>query len=128
MYFMKLSLTIDKRIIYYEQYGTDRKTLLLLHGFGIGSGIWNEIPTLLSKKYTVITLDLPGYGLNGELKGYHTLEDQTQFVAEFIKKHDTIHYLAGYSFGGRVSYELTQIQNPPSLDKVVMIGAPFFES
>ena len=37
-------------------------TLLLIHGMGSASTAWNLITPELSKKFTVVTVDLPGHG------------------------------------------------------------------
>lgn len=47
--------------LHYRQVGSG-KPLVLLHGFLETHAIWNDFVTPLSKKFSVITVDLPGFG------------------------------------------------------------------
>ena len=55
-----------------------KKVVVLLHGFGEDSTIWNDYTEVLSKEYTVI---LPEYARLSHLK---TMEDYADFVHETI--------------------------------------------
>ena len=47
--------------LHVERHGAGRD-LLLLHGWGLGSGVWRGVLPQLAARFRVRTLDLPGYG------------------------------------------------------------------
>jgi len=50
------------------------ETILFIHGFPTSSFLWRNIMTELQHKFTVIAIDLPGYG-----KSEKKLEDSFSF-------------------------------------------------
>ncbi|MFM2486101.1 pimeloyl-ACP methyl ester esterase BioH [Celerinatantimonas yamalensis] len=50
-------------MLHIESKGTGTP-LILLHGWGMNSGVWSQLSDLLSKNYQVYWLDLPGYGFS----------------------------------------------------------------
>ena len=54
--------TLDGRPIHYSTYGKGSKTVVLLHGWSCDESFWENQTGALSKKYRVITIDLPGHG------------------------------------------------------------------
>lgn len=83
-------------------------TLLLIHGMGSASSAWNLITPELSKKFTVVTVDLPGHGdtpyLENQPMDPHSLalavlNEMTELGFE---KFD----LCGNSLGGWVCLEM----------------------
>ena len=54
--------------------------LVLIHGWGLNSGVWQPLAEKLSSFFKVITVDLPGYGLNVN----NTLEDYSLVI--LVKK------------------------------------------
>jgi pimeloyl-ACP methyl ester carboxylesterase len=83
-------------------------TLLLIHGMGSASSAWNLITPELSKKFTVVTIDLPGHGdtpyLENQPMDPHSLalavlNEMTELGFE---KFD----LCGNSLGGWVCLEM----------------------
>ena len=51
-------LTVDNRV----------ETLMLLHGWGMNSHVWEPIREALELRYHIIWIDLPGHGINRHLK------------------------------------------------------------
>lgn len=47
--------------IYRERYGQG-KDLVLVHGWGMHTGMWRDFAMMLSRRYRVTCLDLPGHG------------------------------------------------------------------
>ena len=70
--------------------------LVLLHGWGMDSQIWAELPRQLSQFADVITLDLPGFAQSPTLKNYSET-DLHQWMAELLPE---CCYLIGLSLGG----------------------------
>ena len=97
------------------------KTIVLIHGWNyknyyhlINNSAWENRKLFvdsLKKKYNIITLDLPGFGLSKEpSKKCFTLEDYAKYVYDYIKNnHLKVDYLLGYSFGGAVALKYKQL-------------------
>lgn len=81
-------------------------TIVLLHGYLESLDTWDEFTSLLSPKFRVVAIDLPGHGVS-EVKGeIHTME----FLADTV--HAALHVLGvekavlvGHSMGGYVALE-----------------------
>ncbi|MGZ6478121.1 MAG: alpha/beta fold hydrolase [Bdellovibrionales bacterium] len=79
--------------------------LLLLHGLGANLFCWRWLLPLLTHKFTVVMLDLPGFGGSSKLPGAHYgLDEQTERLRDFcdqlkIKKT----YIVGNSMGGNIA-------------------------
>ena len=82
--------------------------LVLLHGFCEDSTMWADFVPLLSKKYTIITIDLSGFGHSDLLKNTSiaAMADAALAVLEFEQVKSCI--LIGHSMGGYVSLALAQ--------------------
>lgn len=75
-----------------------KKTVVLLHGFGEDSSIWNDYATDLEKEYTVI---LPEYARLSHLK---TIEDYADFVhKELVERGVEKCAMVGHSMGGYIA-------------------------
>ncbi len=75
-----------------------KKTVVLLHGFGEDSSIWNDYAAVLGKEYTVI---LPEYSRLSHLK---TIEDYADFVHEqLVDKAIEKCTVIGHSMGGYIA-------------------------
>lgn len=79
--------------------------LTLLHGLGANLFCWRWILPILNLKYTVVMLDLPGFGASSKLPGAtYGLDEQTERLRDFcdergIKKT----YIVGNSMGGNIA-------------------------
>lgn len=75
-----------------------KKTVVLLHGFGEDSTIWNDYATTLAKEYNVI---LPEYAKLSHLK---TMEDYAEFVHDKIVEQGVEKCVViGHSMGGYIA-------------------------
>jgi pimeloyl-ACP methyl ester carboxylesterase len=88
--------------------------VLLIHGFPFHRAIWDDYIGLLSDRFLVITVDLPGFGNSPILPGAFTLADVGDALLAFIaeKKIDRMG-LIGHSLGGYVA--LSMVEKNPSL-------------
>src|SRR5580658_1933380 len=57
--------TVDGVQIHSSSAGKGPKTVILVHGWTCDETAWSEQVPVLSKKYRVLTLDLPGHGKTG---------------------------------------------------------------
>lgn len=85
-------------------------TLVLLHGFLESLNIWNDFTKELSKKYRVITIDLPGHGQSDCLADVHSMElmaESVKAVLDFLKVKECV--MIGHSMGGYVTLAFVEL-------------------
>lgn len=98
--------------------------VLLLHGWGSSLEPYRQTMDLLSKKYFVIALDMPGFGRTAEPERPFSVDDYVDFVLEFLKLFSIDRLsLVGHSFGGRVIIKMANRDLPFPLDKIVLIDS-----
>lgn len=98
--------------------------LVLLHGWGLNSGVWEPLIEYLQDDYEVISIDLPGFGKNVE----HTLSDYSlENVASMIAAAIEIPavYL-GWSLGGLIANKIAMIEPDKVLGLVNVATSPCF--
>jgi len=84
--------------------------VVFLHGFGEDLSLWDRISCSLSKKYQIISIDLPGFGKSQACKTPFTLTE----IAEFVHHHLTQvlkidqFVIFGHSLGGYISLALAE--------------------
>jgi len=103
-------ITIDGIRTFYCRLGSGRQTVLFLHGWHQNYGFekYQKLLDCLSKKFTVIALDLPGFSQTDLNSIPWTVFDYADFVAKFITHLKLKSFiLAGHSFGGRLSLILS---------------------
>jgi pimeloyl-ACP methyl ester carboxylesterase len=92
--------------IVYEQYGTNRPALILVHGWSCDRSYWQAQTTALADSFTVVTLDLGGHGESGADRSAWTIASfgaDVAAVVERLQLDDII--LVGHSMGGDVILE-----------------------
>lgn len=88
----------------YEKAGAG-PTVLLLHGWGDSKETYKMLVGDLKNDFTLIALDLPGFGQTQAPLEAWGLDDYAQFVADFLKKIavDDVHAFVGHSNGGAIA-------------------------
>jgi pimeloyl-ACP methyl ester carboxylesterase len=78
-------------------------TFVLVHGAGSGAWVWHKIaPRLEAQGHRVITLDLPGHGLNPLPLAEVTLDRYVAAVCDCLRAQPEPVILVGHSLGGAV--------------------------
>lgn len=90
------------------------RPLVFLHGFPMHQGIWDSFSDHFVAAYSVVTVDLPGFGKSEPLAGNFSLEDVAREVLSFIETHK-LHQpvVIGHSLGGYVA--LSMVAQRPDL-------------
>lgn len=103
-----MQIIVDDLMVNYEK--TSKKTgqsgpvLLWLHGWGDNIASSAAIRAEVAKKYTVLAVDLPGFGGTQAPKLAWGLDEYAQFTAHFLSKMNTqIDVLLGHSNGGAIA-------------------------
>jgi len=102
--------------------GGSNESVVLIHGLGGFAERWSAVIPLLSKKYRVIALDLPGYGYSDKPSIDYTPEFFSNFIFDFldsvgIKKT----HMIGNSLGGQLVVECAITQNK-MIEKIVLVS------
>lgn len=99
-----VQVVVDSLLTKYSVSGKG-KVILLLHGWGDSSAGLSGLQAELSKKYTVITPDLPGFGGTQAPSGDWDLSDYAGFIGRFLKKADVgkLYAVIGHSNGGAIA-------------------------
>lgn len=94
------------------------KNLVLLHGWGVNSGVWQPLIDILKDKFCITTIDLPGYGLNHlQLPTPYNLQNIADKVAEHLPPNCI---LIGWSLGGLVAQQIAYTY-PNKIKQLVLI-------
>lgn len=108
----------DKKIAY-SVHGRG-PCLVLLHGFPMDSSVWDGFVPALASKFTVITIDLPGFGASACLSEKHDMSLIAQMVRAVLSQESIKEcVLAGHSMGGYVGLEFAA-QFPEMLKGLVL--------
>ncbi len=75
--------------------------LVLLHGWGVNSAVWEQIiPTLQQQNFQPTIIDLPGYGNDLNYAGDYTLD---AIVAEVLSRAPETALWVGWSLGATIA-------------------------
>lgn len=121
---IKLYKTVNGININYEQKGSG-ELVVLLHGWGANIKLFANLIDLLAEKYTVVAMDMPGFGMSDEPPTAWCVDDYVQFVVDFLRDYDNkkITFL-GHSFGGRVIIKLNSRTDLPfEIEKVILVDS-----
>ena len=91
--------------------------LVLLHGWGMHSGIWQQLLPLLERDYAVYAIDLPGHGKSRSAVTTECVDDWvTQLVAVVPEQAIWL----GWSLGGLLSL-CVALRQPQSVQAVLLL-------
>jgi pimeloyl-ACP methyl ester carboxylesterase len=91
------------RQIHYWEYGQG-PPLVLLHGFLESSSMWKRLVPEWSRRFRVITIDLPGHGKSHIIGHVHKMTDIAAVVEALLDKLNIENaHIMGHSMGGYVS-------------------------
>lgn len=88
-------------MLHYEISGNGAENLVLLHGLMENSDMWKGMEPLLSDKFKLIKIDLPGHGkseISGEVHTVEMMAEKVKQVTDELKITDF--HLLGHSMGG----------------------------
>lgn len=105
-----------------EMGSPNRQKAILIHGWSSSSYALQPLMELLSKRYHVIAIDLPGYGKSEDLKERVTIKRYADIVAELIRQiSNGPVILVGHSMGGMTSLTAA-IHTPELIERIVCIS------
>jgi pimeloyl-[acyl-carrier protein] methyl ester esterase len=92
--------------------------LVMIHGWGMHSGVWQPLVKRLSQKYMLYLVDLPGHGSSRPVEPYH-LHALADAVAEMIPGVSDV---LGWSLGGLVAQRIA-INQPDRIRRLILVGS-----
>lgn len=118
-----MTVVVDGLITNYEKSGSG-PTVLLLHGWGDTLHTFDALVQSLESDYTVIRLDLPGFGKTDNPKETFTLQRYAEFVNHFIQKIDVkgLDVIVGHSNGGAIAIKAVSM-NVLKPKKLVLLAS-----
>ena len=91
--------------------------LVLLHGWGTGAAVWDDITTHLTPHFRVHRVDLPGYGASPACLPY-TLDAVADALAIALPQRLNV---CGWSFGGQTALNWA-LRQPQQIERLVLIA------
>lgn len=109
--------------IYYEKYSDNKKTILILPGWGNTRTTFTNIINFFKDNYTIYIIDYPGFGNSPIPEKELTIYDYTNLVRDFLNEMQIKNpIIIAHSFGGRIATLLTGYYKE-KIDKIIMIDA-----
>ncbi len=100
--------------------------VLLVHGWGDSKESFDFLENTFAKKYTIIALDLPGFGSTGVPKEAYDLTKYAYFMKEFLEKLGVseLYGIVGHSNGGAIALKALSLDilNPSKLVLLASAG------
>ena len=98
--------------------------VVLLHGWGMNSGIFDEFTPLLSDVASITTIDLPGFGCNQHVVPVpYSLENVAAVVAERLPTKCVV---LGWSLGGLLAQSLALSHSDKVMGLITIASTPQF--
>jgi pimeloyl-[acyl-carrier protein] methyl ester esterase len=92
--------------------------LVMIHGWGMHSGVWAAIIKRLQSKYMLYLVDLPGHGFSRPIEPYH-LHALADEVAQVIPGVSDV---LGWSLGGVVAQRIA-LNQPDRIRRLILCGS-----
>ena len=92
--------------------------LVLLHGWGLHSGIWGGIVDDLARRWRVTCIDLPGHGRSPLTEG----RDLDAFAGQVAAAAPPCAMWLGWSLGGMVAMRIAAAQ-PERVERLALVAA-----
>ncbi|WP_344066294.1 alpha/beta hydrolase [Microbacterium pumilum] len=105
-----------------QERGRGDRPIVLIHGIGMGMGVFADLISQLGEAAWTIALDLPGYGSAPEPERVLTMERTADLIAAFLRDRGTgPAVLVGHSMGTQVAVEVAA-RHPHLVDTLVLVG------
>jgi pimeloyl-[acyl-carrier protein] methyl ester esterase len=96
--------------------------LVLLHGWGLHSGVWIDVLPELARRFRVHAIDLPGHGHSQDIVA-EAFDTATELVAAGVP---TGAILCGWSLGGLIAQRIAETRGAQVAALVLVSSTPCF--
>ncbi|MEH6452942.1 MAG: pimeloyl-ACP methyl ester esterase BioH [Psychromonas sp.] len=90
--------------------------LVLLHGWGVNSVVWNPVIEMLSEHFRVHLIDLPGFGYSEELAEY-SIDTMVDKIMPIVPENAI---WCGWSLGGLIATHASYLY-PEKINKLIQV-------
>ncbi len=99
-----MQVVVDSLLTHYETEGKG-PLVVLLHGWGDSAAGMTGLRVALARNFTVVAVDLPGFGATEAPSGVWGLDDYAKFVGSFLTKIKAgkVRALVAHSNGGAIA-------------------------
>jgi pimeloyl-[acyl-carrier protein] methyl ester esterase len=98
--------------------------VVFIHGWGLNSGVWQPLIEKFTQNYEIITVDLPGFGLNKSVQlTDYSIENIATLIVNAVGKPAVY---VGWSLGGLVASTIALNFSMQSLGLVTVASSPYF--
>ena len=104
-----------------EVSGRGRRDLVLLHGWGMNSRVWDPLVEALERRFRLIAIDLPGHGGSDWDIGAQMPAAQAFRIHETLAPLTTRYHLLGWSLGGQFALDLAAAM-PAAIERLVLVN------
>ena len=109
----QITIRDNQAQINYIQKGQGDTTLLFLHGWCINKTYWSNQIDYFSQNYSVVAIDLPGFGESKAERTNWTVEEYANDVTAFIETMNLKNVvIIGHSMAGEIMLQTALINNP----------------
>lgn len=118
-----MNFIINDFNIYYENYGSGNKTILILPGWGDNRKTFDYMIDCLKDNFNIYIFDYPGFGKSTFPNKDLTMDDYVNLIIDFMKVNDIVNpIIIAHSFGGRIAISLAGKKNI-KIDKLILIDS-----
>lgn len=104
--------------LYWQTTGTGDRDLVMLHGWGLNAGVWQNIIKRLSPHFRLHLVDLPGYGRS---EGFTAMSVE-EMVANLLPFAPANALWLGWSLGGLVASKMA-LQHPEQVSGLITVAS-----
>ena len=120
-----MRISIDGYNVEYKITGEGPRTLVILQGWGTNMGMYDSVAAMVSDRYRVVQIDLPGFGASDEPREPWAVDDFADFFLKFLDVMQIRELsLLGHSYGGRIIIKLAAREAlPVRIEKIVLVDS-----
>ncbi len=104
--------------LYWQTTGTGDRDLVMLHGWGLNAGVWQNIIARLSPHFRLHLVDLPGYGRSEGFPAM-SVDDMVANLRPFAPARAL---WLGWSLGGLVASKMA-LQHPEQVSGLITVAS-----
>jgi len=117
-----LTLALNSVSLHIKQWSAGNEACILIHGFGEGAYIWDNLTPSIAKLFRTLAVDLRGHGNSSwDAKGKYSVEDHVADLIEVIDRLRLERFaLVGHSLGGNIAMRIAAAR-PESVIGLVIV-------
>ncbi|MCT2535407.1 alpha/beta hydrolase [Aquibacillus koreensis] len=108
--------------LYCEYLLNDKPPILLIHGFASSIYTFRRIIPLLMEQFSVISVDLPGFGKSEKSNSFvYSFENYAKVMLEFIQTFNlSSTHIVAHSMGGQIALHMARLA-PEKVNKLILL-------